>query len=198
MNVAYAILPATYFGRQVELRLIAAYGQELKMSISEHVKTNFEQVKSSLEQGKERVKSGLEHGKEIVKSNLDQGKEKVKSHYAYGKDIVSSGIEGAKEGRKTVLEAEATSDILATAAEQSWQAASFGVLAGAVLGALADDRKPVRGVVAGGILGAALAFGASFAWKTRPLTSAMAREAGKRIGHTRNRHWLSRNPINYG
>ena len=157
------------------------------MSISEQVKTNFEQVKSSLEQGKERVKS-----------SLGQGKEKVRSHYEYGKKLVSSGIDGAREGRKAVLDDEETSDILVVAAEQSWQAASFGVLAGAVLGALADDRKPVRGVVAGGILGAALAFGASFAWKTRPLTSAMAREAGKRIGHTRNRHWLNRNPINYG
>ena len=135
---------------------------------------------------------------EQVKSNLEQGKELVKSNLEYGKELMESGLEGAREARKAVLEADGTSDILAVAAEQSWQAASFGVLAGAVLGALADDRKPVRGVVAGGILGAALAFGTSFAWKTRPLTSAMAREAGKRIGHTRDRHWLSSHPINYG
>ncbi len=157
------------------------------MSISEHVKANLEQVKSSLEQGTERLKS-----------NFDHGKEKIRSQYEYGKELVSSGLEGAREAHKAVLATEDTSNILAVAAEQSWQAASFGVLAGAVLGALADDRKPVRGVVAGGILGAALAFGASFAWKTRPLTSAMAREAGRRIGHTRDRHWLSRHPINYG
>ena len=43
-----------------------------------------------------------------------------------------------------------------------------------------------------------LGFGGSFAWKTRPLTSAMAREAGKRIGTTRDKHWLSKHPINYG
>jgi hypothetical protein len=135
---------------------------------------------------------------EKVKTNLEQGKEIVKSNIEYGKEIVESGIEGAREARKAVLEAEGTSDILAVAAEQSWQAASFGVLAGAVLGALADDRKPVRGVIAGGILGAVLGFGGSFAWKTRPLTSAMAREAGKRIGTTRDKHWLSKHPINYG
>ena len=135
---------------------------------------------------------------EQVKTNLEQGKEIVKSNLEYGKELVESGLEGAREARKAVLEAEETSDILAVAAEQSWQAASFGVLAGAVLGALADDRKPVRGVIAGGILGAALGFGASFAWKTRPLTSAMARAAGKRIGTTRDKHWLSKHPINYG
>ncbi|WP_319241785.1 hypothetical protein [uncultured Propionivibrio sp.] len=135
---------------------------------------------------------------EQVKNNLEQGKELVKNNIEYGKELVESGLEGAKEARRAVLEAEETSDILAVAAEQSWQAASFGVLTGAVLGALADDRKPVRGVIAGGILGAVLGFGASFAWKTRPLTAAMAREAGKRIGTTRDKHWLSKHPINYG
>ena len=135
---------------------------------------------------------------EQVKTNSEQGKELVKSNLEYGKELVESGIEGAREGRKSVLESEDTSNILAVAAEQSWQAASLGVLAGAILGALADDRKPVRGVIAGGILGAALGFGASFAWKTRPLTSAMARAAGKRIGTTRDKHWLERHPINYG
>ena len=78
------------------------------------------------------------------------------------------------------------------------QAASFGVLVGAVVGALVDDRKPVRGVIAGGILGALMGYGGSFAWQTRPLTLAMARQAGRRIGNTRDRHWLDRNPINYG
>ena len=117
------------------------------MSISEHVKANLEQVKSSLEQGTERLKS-----------NFDHGKKKVRSQYEYGKELVSSGLEGAREARKAVLATEDTSNIL----------------------------------------GAALAFGVSFAWKTRPLTSAMAREAGKRIGHTRDRHWLSSHPINYG
>ena len=135
---------------------------------------------------------------EQVKSNLEQGKELVKSNLEYGKELMESGLEGAREARKAVLEADGTSDILAVAAEQSWQAASFGVLAGAILGALADDRKPVRAVIAGGILGAVLGFGGSFAWKTRPLTSAMAREAGKRIGTTRDKHWLSKHPINYG
>lgn len=124
--------------------------------------------------------------------------EKVKDNLAYSKELLESGIEGAKEGRKTVLETEETQDIVKAAAQESWQAATVGALAGAVFGVLTDDRKPLRGVVSGGLLGAVLGFGASFAWKTRPLTSAMAREAGSHIDVVRDKRWLSRNPVNYG
>jgi len=124
--------------------------------------------------------------------------DKVKTNLAYSKELVESGIEGANEARKAVLESEETTDIVAAAAQESWQAAAIGVLAGAICGVLADDRKPIRGVIAGGLLGAVLGFGGSFAWKTRPLTSAMARGAGKRISRTRDVRWLSRNPVNYG
>jgi hypothetical protein len=124
--------------------------------------------------------------------------EKVKENLAYGKELLESGVEGAKEARESVLVAEESSHMVTAAAQESWQAATIGVLAGAICGVLADDRKPIRGVVAGGLLGAVLGFGGSFAWKTRPLTSAMARGAGKRIGTARDEHWLSKNPINYG
>jgi hypothetical protein len=122
----------------------------------------------------------------------------VKTNLAYSKELVESGIEGAREARKAVLASEESTDIVTAAAQESWQAAAIGVLAGAICGVLADDRKPIRGVIAGGLLGAALGFGGSFAWKTRPLTSAMARGAGKRISRTRDVRWLSKNPINYG
>jgi hypothetical protein len=124
--------------------------------------------------------------------------ERIKSNLAYGKDLVESGIEGANEARRTSLETAETTDMVTAAAQESWQAAAIGALAGAIFGVLADDRKPVRGVIAGGLLGAAVGFGGSFAWKTRPLTGAMAREAGRRIGVARDEHWLSENPVNYG
>jgi len=124
--------------------------------------------------------------------------ERIKSNLAYGKDLVESGIEGANEARRTSLESAETTDMVTAAAQESWQAAAIGALAGAIFGVLADDRKPVRGVLAGGLLGAAVGFGGSFAWKTRPLTGAMAREAGRRIGAARDEHWLSENPVNYG
>ena len=123
---------------------------------------------------------------------------RVKENVAYSKELLESGFEGANDARKAVLGSDETQHLVSAAAQESWQSAAICVLAGAVLGVLADDRKPVRGVLAGGLLGAAIGFAGSFAWKTRPLTSAMSRGAGKRIGLTRDRHWLSRNPINYG
>jgi hypothetical protein len=126
--------------------------------------------------------------------------EKIKENLAYGQELVESGVEGAKEARKASLDSAETVDIdmLTAAAQESWQAAAIGTLAGAILGVLNDDRKPLRGVVAGGLLGAALGFAGSFAWKTRPLTSSMVKGASKRIGTTRDQHWLTKHPVNYG
>ncbi|MBE0657385.1 MAG: hypothetical protein IH602_06820 [Bryobacteraceae bacterium] len=124
--------------------------------------------------------------------------ETIKTNLSYGKEIVESGIEGAAEARKTALESAENADMVTAAAQESWQAAALGAMVGAILGVVADDRKPVRGVIAGGLLGLAAGFAGSFAWKTRPLTGAMAREAGRRIGAVRDEHWLAENPVNYG
>lgn len=125
-------------------------------------------------------------------------KDTVKENIAYSKELLEAGIDGANSARQEVLTAETTSDLVTSAAQESWQPATIGVLVGAICGVLADDRKPLRGVIAGSLFGAVLGFGGSFAWKTRPLTTAMARKAGKRINQVRDGHWLSKNPINYG
>jgi hypothetical protein len=124
--------------------------------------------------------------------------DKIKLNLVHGKELVESGIDGAKEARDAVLRSEGNADLVVLAAQGSWQAAAFGLLAGAIGGVLADDRKPLRGAVAGGLLGAMLGFSGSFTWKTRPLTKAMARGASRRIGTVRDKHWLSSHPINYG
>jgi hypothetical protein len=125
-------------------------------------------------------------------------KDTVKENIAYSKELLEAGFDGANSARKEVLTAEATADLVADAAQESWPSATIGLLAGAICGVLADDRRPVRGVVAGGLFGALLGFASGFVWKTRPLTSAMARKAGKRINEVRDGHWLSKHPINYG
>ena len=125
-------------------------------------------------------------------------KDTVKENVAYSKELLEAGIEGSNTARKEVLASENTTDLVTSAAQESWQPATIGVLAGAICGVLADDRRPLRGVIAGGLFGAVLGFAGSFAWKTRPLTSAMARKAGKRINQVRDGHWLTKHPINYG
>ena len=81
--------------------------------------------------------------------------EKIKTNLAYGQELVESGVDGAKEARKTLLETPDAGDLITEAAQESWQAATIGVLAGAIFGVLTDDRKPLRGVITGGLLGAA-------------------------------------------
>jgi hypothetical protein len=125
-------------------------------------------------------------------------KDTVKENFAYSKELLEAGITGANTARQEVLAAEETTDLVASATQESWQPATIGGLAGAVCGVLADDRRPLRGVIAGGLFGALLGFAGSFVWRTRPLTSAMARNAGKRINEVRDGHWLSKHPINYG
>ena len=122
----------------------------------------------------------------------------AKENLPYSRELVESGVEGAKAARREVLAAEDTHDLVTAAARESWQAGAIGVMVGAICGVLADDRKPVRGVIAGALLGALLGYGGSFAWKTRPLTAAMARAAGRRVGTVQDKHWLSKNPVAYG
>lgn len=124
--------------------------------------------------------------------------ETIKTNIAYGQELLESGVDGAKEARQALLETGEAGDLVTVAAQESWQSAAIGAMAGVIVGVLADDRKPARGVLAGGLLGAALGFAGSFAWKTRPLTSTMARGAGRRIGTVRDRHWLAKHPVNYG
>lgn len=124
--------------------------------------------------------------------------EKIKTNLAYGKELIESGIEGASDARSSMLASEDRTDLVQAAAQESWQSATIGAMVGALAGVLSDDRKPTRGVIFGGLLGAAVGFAGSFAWKTRPLTSAMAHGAGKRISRARDQHWLADHPINYG
>lgn len=121
----------------------------------------------------------------------------VKDNLAYSRELLESGIEGAKEARKQVLETQQT-DLVTAAAQEAWQAGAIGVMIGAIAGVLADDRRPLRGVLAGVLLGAVVGYGGSFAWKTRPLTSAMARGAGRRVGTVKDQRWLSKHPVPYG
>jgi hypothetical protein len=124
--------------------------------------------------------------------------DKVKENLAYSKELLDAGIDGANTARKEVLQADKAPELVTLAIRESWQPTTIGLLAGALCGVLADDRKPACGAVAGGLLGAVLGFACSFAWKTRPLTSAMASQAGQRINQVRDKHWLTKHPVAYG
>lgn len=67
--------------------------------------------------------------------------DRVKQNVGYGKELLASSIEGASNARKAVLESEEHSGLVRAAAQESWQAAAIGVLAGVALGVMADNHR---------------------------------------------------------
>jgi len=52
-------------------------------------------------------------------------------------------------------------------------------------------------VLAFGLLGSAIGFGAGIAWQDRRLAASVARGALRNIGRVRDEHWLEGHPIDY-
>jgi hypothetical protein len=49
-----------------------------------------------------------------------------------------------------------------------------------------------------GVVGGFVGFTAGVAWRTRQISSEVARGALRGIGSTRDSHWLGKHPINFG
>jgi hypothetical protein len=52
-------------------------------------------------------------------------------------------------------------------------------------------------VLAFGLLGGAVGFGAGIVWENRNLVASAARGALRNIDKVRDEHWLEKNPIDY-
>ena len=84
-----------------------------------------------------------------------------------------------KELQQTGFHIQANVAGMPTAFVASFRNGSKGPVIGLLaemdaLPGMAQAATPVRGVIAGGLLGAVLGFGGSFAWKTRPVTSRLS------------------------
>jgi len=119
----------------------------------------------------------------------------VRNSFSETRDLIGSTIEGAN----SALRAAAPDAVpaLSRAARHSWGAAAIGACIGIAGGILNDDRKPARGAIVGGFLGAAVGLSAGIAWNARSVISAIAENAAKNTGQLRDAHWLARNPIDY-
>jgi hypothetical protein len=119
----------------------------------------------------------------------------LKSEVEYGRNLADSGWEGAR----TALEGQHVGAILGHSARASWAPTMIGAGVGTVCGLLLQRRKPqTAAVVALGVIGGVVGFTAGVAWDTRELSSGIARGAMRKIGSTRDSHWLDRHPINFG
>jgi hypothetical protein len=123
----------------------------------------------------------------------------LKSELEYGRDLADSGWQGARTAADSMLQEEAVSELLTRSARASWAPTVLGAGLGAFCGLLAQRRKPNNAaVVALGVVGGFVGFTAGVAWETRELSSGIARGAMRKIGTTRDSHWLGKHPINFG
>lgn len=119
----------------------------------------------------------------------------LKSEVEYGRDLADSGWQGARDA----LQGKPVSEILSHSLRASWAPTVMGAGVGALCALIAKRRQSKTGVVlALGVVGGVVGFTAGVAWKTRQLSSGIARGAMRNIGSTRDSHWLGKHPINFG
>ena len=120
-----------------------------------------------------------------------------KSNAEYGEKLVSSGIEGARSGGESFLNGESLSPFLGESVRSALRPAALGACLG-VLGSYPGARQRSLGkVLAFGLLGGVLGFGAGVVWESRRLVASAADGALKNIRKARDEQWLIRNPIDY-
>ncbi len=119
-----------------------------------------------------------------------------KSEVDYGRKVLNSGLEGARSGREAFLDGRSLTPFLSNSARHALKPAAVGAMIG-VLGGFSGNYKSNGKVLAFGLLGAAIGFGASLAWASRALTQSAAANAWKNIGKVRDEHWFEKHPIDY-
>ncbi len=122
----------------------------------------------------------------------------IGSNATYARKLANSGWEGANQGREEFLDGERLTPFLTDSVKQALMPATAGVCLGLASAYLDHTHKPAARVLALGILGGAIGFGAGFIWNTRHLTAGAARGAIKKTGPVRDERWFEKNPIAYG
>lgn len=120
-----------------------------------------------------------------------------KSEVEYGRKVLDSGLDGARSGREAFLNGRSFTPFLSESVRSALKPAVLGACLG-VLGGFPGNRdKSIGRVLAFGLLGGAIAFGASIIWENRRLAVSVARGALRNIDQVRDEHWLEKHPIDY-
>jgi hypothetical protein len=120
-----------------------------------------------------------------------------RSNVDYGRKLVDSALEGARTGEGEFLKEESLASFLSDSARQSLAPAAIGACLGALGGYMATGRRSRTRALLCALLGGAVGFGAGVIWESRQLTATVASNSWKRVGKTRDEHWLEKNPIDY-
>ena len=121
----------------------------------------------------------------------------LETQIGYCKKLVNSGVEGARAGREEFLGGEPFDEFLEQSVRNAFRPAAIGACIGAVGSWSGSRRNSVGRIVALGVLGGMVAFGASLIWNSRHLTRAAARTAAKNIARARDERWMEENSIAY-
>ncbi len=120
-----------------------------------------------------------------------------RSEVEYGRKVLNSGLEGARSGREAFLSGRPLTPVLGESVRNAWKPAAITAGIG-VLGSCSGSRqKSIGRVLAFGLLGGAVGFGAGVVWQNRRLVASATRGALQNIDKVRDEHWLEKNPIDY-
>jgi hypothetical protein len=120
----------------------------------------------------------------------------LKSNTHYSRNLVHSAVEGAHSGEGEFLHGEPLAPFLNESALKAVGPAVIGAFLGVLSTYSRNERKPTK-TIALGLLGCTVGFGVAFVWENRRLGASVARAAWKKVGDTRDAHWLEENPIDY-
>ncbi len=120
--------------------------------------------------------------------------ERLKSSFGYGLVLLRAAVEGARSVKQGTVEQPRL--VLLRSARASLAsgvaAASLGLAAGYLL-----SRRRTQKLASFGVMGAVVGFAGGMAWGTRRMTGGMARGAIRKLGATRDAHWLAKHPVDY-
>lgn len=120
-----------------------------------------------------------------------------KSSAEYGRDLLNSGIEGARSGREAFLHGESLTPLLSESVRGAFKPAFLGACLGMLSSYPRNREQSLGKLLAYGLLGSAIGFGAGVIWESRHLTASAACSALRNIHRVRDEHWLTRHPIDY-
>lgn len=122
---------------------------------------------------------------------------RLTSNLHYGRQLFRSAMAGAHSGEEQYLHGKPFHLFMDASASQALKPAVVAALLGALGGFSGSRHRSPARTLAYGMLGGTIGFGAGLAWQSRGLTSSVATAVWKRVGRTRDEHWLESNPIDY-
>ena len=115
----------------------------------------------------------------------------------YGRKLFHSALEGARSGEEAFLHGKPLHLFVDQSAEHALPPAALAACLGAFGGYWGSRHRSPRKALACAAMVGAIGFVLGLAWESRHLTASVVSGAWRKIGRTRDEHWLEKNPIDY-